>query len=58
MLMQDRVWQRIRHHFDEVEKMQLREASTGEAICPRGVFLDESKVPAELLAKLKEHVTK
>ena len=53
MLIRDSDWKRIRAAFTEVEKQQLRAALTGETICPRGVTVDEEKVPA-LAAKIRK----
>jgi len=36
-------WERVREEFTEMEKKILNEARTGEAICPKGIFMDMDK---------------
>lgn len=52
ILITDHVWEQIRASFTEDEKVQLRAAFAGEVICPRGITVDDSKLPAELSKKL------
>lgn len=52
MLIRDSVWEKIREQFSEDEKVKLREAITGEAICPKGVILDPDALDKALAAKL------
>lgn len=47
-------WDQIREQFNEDEKQQLRDASAGESICPRGAFIDEDRLGREMRAKLKQ----
>jgi hypothetical protein len=47
------VWERIRDDFSENEKEQLRGATCGDSICPRGAILDEETLGAELRAKIQ-----
>lgn len=54
MLITDETWNRIREQFDEDEKKALRAHVTGETICPRGIVVEESELPAELAEKLKK----
>lgn len=53
MLITDQTWQRIRSQFDDTEKAALNNAVAGSCICPRGLVLEDSRMPPELLAKLK-----
>ena len=46
-----RRWEQIRHLFSEEEKARLNAAITGEAICPRGIFIDLDNLPPELREK-------
>lgn len=46
-------WETIRHLFSDDEKDALNAANIGETICPRGISVDESKLSAELLQKLR-----
>lgn len=56
MLIRDSTWAKIREHFTEEEKADLRECVTGECICPRGFMLEASDLLPELCAKLKRLV--
>jgi hypothetical protein len=47
-------WETIRHLFDEVEKIALNSGIAGETVCPRGVVIDEQRISAELLEKLRK----
>lgn len=40
--------------WSDEEKNKLREAMTGETICPRGCTIDETKLNPELVQKLNE----
>jgi hypothetical protein len=53
-LIRDSRWEQIRHLFTEEEKQVLRASIVGETICPRGFTIDEAKLPATLLTKLRE----
>jgi hypothetical protein len=53
-----REWELIRSDFSEAEKAELNAANCGEALCPRGIFLDYDKVSPELQAKLLGAVNK
>jgi len=58
MLVRDFTWEAIRAQFSEEEKVELRAAMCGQAICPRGVILDEDEVNAILRDKLASAVDK
>lgn len=53
MLLTDKVWNKIRHQFSEDDKVELRKATTGEVICPRGVTIDTEKLNTHL--KIRFH---
>jgi hypothetical protein len=53
MLIRDSEWQEIRLRFSEQEKAELREAVTGETICPRGFNIDPDELDADMHRKLK-----
>jgi hypothetical protein len=53
MIIRHEDWKRISGHFTEVEKARLREAVTGETICPRGCTVDEGQV-SDLLSKIRK----
>jgi hypothetical protein len=55
MLMSMHRWEEVRQWFNEDEKTQLTLAVTGDAICPRGLIVDDKKLSAALRAKLKLH---
>ena len=44
-------WDAMREMFDDHEKDALNAAITGEAICPRGIIIDVTKLNPELQAK-------
>jgi hypothetical protein len=46
-------WAKVRGDYSQAEKDKLNAAITGEALCPRGVFLDTEKLGAELTAKIR-----
>ena len=46
-------WERIRENFSEEEKRLLNSAIVGEMICPKGLELNEEKLPWKLELKLK-----
>jgi hypothetical protein len=46
-------WETIRHLFSDDERDTLNAAKDGEIICPRGISVDESKLSAEIIEKLK-----
>jgi hypothetical protein len=52
MLIQDDRWKVVREQFSEEEKIELRQAVTGETICPRGFYIDETKLNPQLNAKV------
>jgi hypothetical protein len=52
MLIRDAEWGKIREQFTEEEKLDLRETVTGECICPKGFFIEESDLVPELAAKI------
>lgn len=43
MLIRHTDWELVRGNFEEMEKKMLREAVTGETICPAGFTIDEIK---------------
>jgi hypothetical protein len=51
MLVRDKDWELIRTQFTEEEKAQLREAVTGEVICPQGWTIDPDQIPEPLRTK-------
>jgi hypothetical protein len=53
MIVRDSEWEHIRMAFSEDEKVQLRAAIRGEAICPRGVIVDLDSLPESLRQKLE-----
>jgi hypothetical protein len=53
MLITAVAWEQVREHFSDDEKQQLREATDGESICPRGAFVDEERLSEQLRRKLK-----
>lgn len=57
MLITDAAWDKIRHQFTEDEKKALRTHIAGETICPRGICVDETALPAPLAEKLKAAVS-
>lgn len=54
MLVRLTEWETVREQFSDEEKDALNLAVTGEAICPRGVIIDEDKLPSRLKKKLVE----
>lgn len=48
-------WETIRHLFSDDEKDSLNAAKIGETICPSGVIVDEEKLSAEILEKLRRN---
>jgi hypothetical protein len=52
MLIRDVTWSLIREAFTEAEKVELRQAVTGEAICPKGVMVAPDLLDRALLLKL------
>jgi hypothetical protein len=54
MLIRNTTWLTIREQFTEDEKSELRLHVTGETICPPGICIDETALPAELAEKLKK----
>lgn len=55
LLITEVAWDAIRDDFSEDEKQQLRDAAIGTTVCPRGTFVDEDRLGAEMRAKLKQH---
>jgi hypothetical protein len=53
MLIQNRIWDKIRDQFSDAEKDALRKAIQGEAICPRGWVLDPDRLDTGLREKAK-----
>lgn len=53
MLIRHTTWEEIRAQFTEDEKTELRKHVTGEAICPPGIFIDETALPTALAKKIK-----
>jgi hypothetical protein len=58
MLVHQTTWDKIREHFSSEEKLEMREAVSGETVCPPGVILDGSKLSLELRAKLDKYNTR
>lgn len=56
MFIPDTLWSKIRGQFNEDEKVALRFAKSGDTICPPGVTLSPSKLPADLRQKLETAV--
>lgn len=54
MILRDTTWNLIRNLFSEEEKAELRKVITGEAICPKGFIIDETRLPKALREKLLE----
>lgn len=54
MILRYDLWQRIREHFSEEDKAEIRAAISGEAICPRGWVVDTDKLAPGLLELLKK----
>ena len=52
MLIRDATWSLVRDAFAESEKVELRKAVTGEAICPKGVMVAPDLMGRDLLLKL------
>ena len=52
MLIRTSTWQLIREQFSEDEKSELNEAYAGETICPRGIVVDEQRLPLDVKTKL------
>lgn len=46
-------WDKIRQYFSEEEKSQLNAAINGSVICPAGVIIDPTELPALLAAKFQ-----
>lgn len=57
-LIRDSVWETIRDQFSEAEKVNLRQAITGQAICPKGVVIDVDLLDMALRDKLTAAVAK
>ncbi len=51
-LIRDSIWEKIRGQFSEAEKVSLRLAVTGQAICPKGIIIDTDILDAVLRDKL------
>ncbi len=58
MLIRDQHWGMIRHRFSEEEKIELRNAVVGQAICPKAQIIDDSSLKPELLEKLNNALGK
>ncbi len=56
MLIRDTDWEAIRDQFSEDEKVELRKAIQGEAICPKGFIIDETKLNVALEFKITQAV--
>jgi hypothetical protein len=52
MLITDTTWNRIRAEFTEEQRQALRDAISGETICPKGIVIDEARLDEELSAKV------
>ena len=52
MLIRDSVWEKIRHKFSEEEKLELRKAVRGQAICPKGIIIDPGALNVHLEFRL------
>ena len=52
MLIRMVIWKKIRTQFTGGEKDKLNAAITGQAICPRGIIIDETTLPEALRNKL------
>ncbi len=57
-LIRDSVWETIRDQFSDSEKVNLRQAITGQAICPKGVIVDVDLLNVALRDKLTAAVAK
>jgi hypothetical protein len=52
MLILNVEWDAIRASFTEEEKVALREAVTGQIVCPASVMIEENRLSPALYAKL------
>jgi hypothetical protein len=52
MIIRLAICEKIRDLFTESEKDLLNGAITGQAICPRGPIIDETRLPDQLREKL------
>lgn len=52
MLVRMADWEEVRGQFTESEKESLRQATTGEVICPRGLVVDLEVLSSDLRKKL------
>ncbi len=55
MLMPLNRWEEVRQWFDDDERAALNLAVTGEAICPKGLIIDEAKLTPALREKVAFH---
>jgi len=55
MLMPLNRWEEVRQWFTEDERAALNLAVAAEAICPKGLILDDTKLAPELLKKVEFH---
>jgi hypothetical protein len=53
VLIRDSVWDSIRTQFTEGEKALLRLTIEGQAICPKGLVINEEALPVYLRAKIE-----
>jgi hypothetical protein len=52
VLIRDSIWEKIREQFSEDEKLNLRQAMIGQAICPKGVIIDPDILDVALEFKI------
>lgn len=56
MLVRMETWYKVRDAFTEEEKDVLNTHITNEVICPRGLIVDETKLPLALRLKLSKAI--
>ena len=54
MLIRDSDWEAIREQFSEDQKAALRASVQGQAICPKGFIIDETKLDVVLEFKITQ----
>lgn len=56
LLVTNSAWALIRELFTEAQKVKMREAMTGEMICPPGIMVDADALPKGLADILRSNL--
>ncbi len=57
MLIRDSDWEAVREQFSEDEKAALRASVQGQAICPKGFIINETKLNVALEFKITQAIS-